>query len=186
MPARAEEQKKQERRDSYYILQREYYIRGTAIQERAYVGENGLNTTNFVVSVYYRSAAPVRRLRARCRQLTAPGAGAWATAQLRCAFALGVGSSLHLALVLRLRHSYGAPSRLVSAAHCTWRWCMGYGAATVCLRAWCRQLTAPGAGAWATAQLRCAFALVVELGVGSLLHMALVLGLRHSYGALSR
>ena len=46
--AQAEEQKKQERRDSYNILQREYYIRGTAIRERAYVSENGLNTTNFV------------------------------------------------------------------------------------------------------------------------------------------
>ena len=70
----------------------------------------------------------------------------------------------------------------MSAAYCTWRWCLGYGTATLRLRARCRQLTAPGAGAWATAQLRCAFA----LGVGSLLHLALVLGLRHSYGALSR
>ena len=33
LPARAEEQKKQERRDSYIISQQEYYIRGTAIRE---------------------------------------------------------------------------------------------------------------------------------------------------------
>ena len=134
------------------------------------------------------------------------------TAQLRCAFALGVYSLLHLALVLELRHSYGAPSREVTAAYCTWRWCLGYGTTTLrlrawcplplrllstvmllelrhsygapsrlvttayctwrwCLsygpamvrfRAWCQLLSAPGVGAWATAQLLCAFALGVN------------------------
>ena len=57
---------------------------------------------------------------------------------------------------------------------------MSYGTATVRLRARCLQLPAPYFCVKATAQLRCAFA----HGVYSLLHQMLVLGLRHSYGAL--
>ena len=70
----------------------------------------------------------------------------------------------------------------MSSGNSTWRWCFGYGTATVRLRAWCLQLTAPGVGALATAKLRCAFA----LGVYCLLHLALVLELRPSYGSPSR
>jgi len=75
------------------------------------------------------------RLRAWCLQLTQRGDGAFDTAQLNLTFVLG------------LRHSYGAPSRLVTTAYCTWRWCLSYGPATVRLRAWCLHLTAPGVGA---------------------------------------
>ena len=145
-------------------------------------------------------------LRAKCLLLTAPGVGAWATAQLRCGFALGVYSLLQLALVLRLRHSYDAPSRLVYSGYCTWRWCLSYGPATVRLRAclssaystwrWCfgygtatvrirskcLHLTPRDDGALDAAQLRCACA----RSDGSILHLALMLGLRHSYGAPSR
>ena len=96
---------------------------------------------------------------------------AWATAQLRCAFALGNYCLLHLVLVLGLRPSYGALSRLVSTAYSTWRWFLGI--ATVRLCAWCLQLSPRGDGAWDTAQLRCGIA----LGVYSLLHLALVLGI---------
>jgi len=89
---------------------------------------------------------------------------------------------LSTVMLLELRHSYGAPSRLVTSTYCTWRWCLSYGTATVRLRAWCLLLTAPGVGAWTTAQQRCAFA----LGVYCLLHLTLALGLRHSYCELSR
>ena len=110
------------------------------------------------------------RLRAWCLQLTPRGNYALDTAQL------------HLTFDLWLRHSYGAPSRLVSTGYCTWRWCLSYGTATVRFRAWCLQLTPPGVGAWATAQLRFAFAFVGFC----LLHLALVLELCHSYGTHSR
>ena len=121
------------------------------------------------------------RLRAWCLLLTAHGVGASATAHHWFAFALGNYSFLHLVLVFGLRHSYCAPSRLVTTAYYTWRWCLSYGPATVRLRACCLLLTAPGVGAKATAQLLCAF----ELGVYCLLHLAFLLGLRHSYGAAS-
>ena len=86
LPARTEEQKKQERRDSYNRLQQEYYIRGTATQERAFLRDDRLNTTKkfhieaghfrmhafspnthtclfiSVSVIYYRSAAPIRLL----------------------------------------------------------------------------------------------------------------------------
>jgi len=90
---------------------------------------------------------PTVRLRAWCLQLTPPGVGAWDTAKLRCALARSDGSLLHLAFDLGLRHSYGAPSRLVTTAYCTWRWCLSYGPATVRLRACCLLLSAPGVGA---------------------------------------
>ena len=119
------------------------------------------------------------RPRGKCLQLTAPDFSSWAMALLRCAFALGVYSLLYMALVLRPRHSFGAPSCLVSTAYSTWRCCFGYGTATVRIRG---QLTAPDFSSWTTAHLRIAFA----LGAFRLLHLALLLGLRHSYGAPSR
>ena len=122
------------------------------------------------------------RFRAWCPLLTAPGFGAWDTTQLWCAFARSDDSLLHLVLVLRLRHSYGAPSRLVTTAYCTRLWCFGYGTATVRLSAWCLQLTRHGDGASATAHQH--FANV--RGNYSFLHLALVLGLRHSYDAPKR
>ena len=150
---------------------------GTATVPFALVANSFLHLT-VVRGLRHSYGAPSRSE----QNIPAPDVGARATAQLRCAFALGVYSFLHLMLVQELRHSYGAPSRSVSTASCTRCWFKSYGTATVRLRAWCLQLPAPYVGAWATAQLRCAFA----LGVYSFLYLTMVLELRHNYDAPSR